>query len=147
MDDDRRKFCKYAGLAVVGAALPAGCLNGGGGGNPADIVNAGKTSDVLLNDYDPVQVPGHNIMICRDAGGLYAMSLNCTHARCILTFANDTAPMFTCNCHGSTFDYNGQHPTAPASQPLDHYKLTVDSAGNMTVDTGTIVDPSTRTQG
>ncbi len=114
----------------------------------AALIAGGKASDVVLDDLVEIRVPGYNINIGRDDGGLFAMSANCTHAHCVLVFQSDTPPpSFLCTCHGSTFDYYGQNPTAPAPSPLDHYKLIIDGAGNLSVDTGTVVPATTRTAG
>ncbi len=158
MRDERRKFCQLVGLSITAACLKlgaSGCSKAPG----MDVwtINAFKAADVVLNGTQLVQLSaeGHtsqNLYFCRDAGGLYVMSANCTHARCVLQF-NPTDPMtpgtpdFECNCHGSTFDYNGQHQTPPAPSPLPHYQLTVEADGTLVVDAGTEVDPSTRTRG
>lgn len=147
MDDDRRKICQVTGLAMVGALLPStsgGC--GGGTSAVGGVVNAGPTSQVVLGDVLELRVPDHNIDICRDEKGLYALCANCTHARCVVTFQS-RQDGFLCGCHNSTYDYNGEHNTPPAPAPLPHYKLTVDGSGNMLVDTGQIVAATDRTPG
>jgi Rieske Fe-S protein len=157
MDNQRRKFCQVAGLAVVGGPLllahGTGCHNSGDPGGAVWTINAFKAQDVMLGDAMIVQLsapnyPSANLYFCRDAGGLYVMDANCTHANCVLSWDDPTLPMkFLCTCHGSTFDYNGQNNTPPAPAPLPHYKLTVASDGTLVVDVGTMVDATTRTAG
>ena len=147
MDDGRRKFCQASGLVIAGAILPsqAGCLGG-----QETFFNGGAASSVKMNDAVEVQIPDHFAYVCRDAGGLYAMSAYCTHAHCVLQFNSVATGMplgFLCNCHDSTFDYNGQNQTAPAPAPLTHFKLVVDTNGNLFIDPSTPVDPTDRVKG
>jgi Rieske Fe-S protein len=162
MDEDRRKFCQATCAALCAAALPiplAGCQKAAG----SDVwtITSFKAGDVMMNEALLAQVadpnnldkPSHNFYFCRDAGGLYVIDANCTHARCVLVFSPvDTdnmhpLPSFDCSCHGSTFDYNGQNPTPPAPTPLVHYQLTVEPDGTLVVDAGTTVTPDIRVAG
>jgi Rieske Fe-S protein len=156
MDENRRKFCQVTGMTIAGAAVLPACSNMAHVGtqrcgmpaSPIVVITDFKASDVALDDALIEQQTDHNLYIARDAGGLYAMNANCTHACCIVNWDSPDLPKkFSCSCHGSTFDANGQNPTAPAPGPLEHYKLTVDAQGNITVDTSEQVDPSTRTPG
>jgi Rieske Fe-S protein len=145
MDSNRRKFCQASGLVLASGLLPAGCL-----GNSEQFFHGGPASSVALNDSMEVPIPDHVTLICRDAGGLYAMSAYCTHAHCIVQFnpaMGSTPPNFICNCHMSQFDFNGQNQAPPAPSPLQHFKLVVDTTGEMFIDPLTIVDPKTRTPG
>jgi Rieske Fe-S protein len=137
---ERRKFCQLTGLAVASASLPlaTGCSR-----VPAGSIDAGKASLYVTDDAIPVQVPGFNFYVCHDAGGLYAMSANCTHAHCFLQF-NGAQVGFQCPCHDSTFDYNGQNNTPPAPGPLQHFQVIVDG-GELFIDPNQPVDPTTRT--
>jgi Rieske Fe-S protein len=139
-------------MALVGAALPSTACGGGGVTQLAPgIFNSGKPSQVALNDVLEQRAPDVAYDICRDAKGLYALAAYCTHAHCVLQFetpAQGAANLgFICNCHNSEFDYNGAVLSPPAPTALAHYKLTLDAAGDMIVDTNTVVDPATRTAG
>lgn len=156
MDDSRRKFCQATGVALVGSMVP---LQIGCGGTmqmgESPIVNTGLTAAmVMVSDAEIVQVPDHNIYVCHDGMGFYAMSANCTHARCIIQFTNPNDgedppdPLgFRCNCHNSQFDFNGNVVSPPAPSPLPHFKMTVDGSGMFVVDTSKVVDASTRLPG
>jgi Rieske Fe-S protein len=148
MDDQRRRFCQAGGgLLLASALLPAaGC---GGSSTTSDggtMVLAGTTDMVPMGMVIFVTAPGFNINVCHDAGGFYALDGNCTHAHCVLLFADASNPTgFACPCHMSTFDYNGQNPTGPAAStgPLKHYKVIL-SGTQLYVDTSTTVDASVR---
>jgi cytochrome b6-f complex iron-sulfur subunit len=131
---------------MIRAALPAVAVAGcGSAPSGPNIVAAGPTSQVVLGDVLEVRVPDHNIDICRDDKGFYAMSANCTHAACLILYQSQ-ADGFLCPCHGSTYDYNGQNQTAPAPMPLQHFKLIIDG-GNLYVDTSQPVPATDRTSG
>lgn len=102
--------------------------------------SAGPASAIM--EGSPKYVSSVNAYVCRDAGGLYAVSARCTHQGCTV---DPDASGFSCPCHGATFDINGQNPTSPAGSPLPHYALCVDSSGDLQIDKSQHVDPSTRT--
>ena len=81
------------------------------------------------------------LFLCRDGGGLYALSAACTHEGVKIT---KQTSRFYCPAHGATFDLNGEHPTSPALSPLDHYALCVDANGDILIDYNTVVSASTR---
>jgi len=148
--EDRRRFC--AALVVIGASA---CSSSPGTSTALDDLagvdltgttsacsagtSAGPAADIV--EGTPHYVSSANVYVCRDAGGLYAVSARCTHQGC--TVSAD-ASGFSCPCHGATFDLNGQHPTSPASAALPHYALCVDASGDAQIDKSKSVDPSTR---
>lgn len=106
------------------------CAAATSGGSAASITAA-----------SPKYISSAHVYVCRDSGGLYAMSSLCTHAGCKVTL--DTTQWY-CGCHGATFDLNGQNPTSPAFSPLKHYEMCVDGSGNVQVNTSKTVSASTR---
>lgn len=108
-------------------------------GSCSGTVNAGAATAIVAGS--PKYISANKIYVCRDSAGLYAMSSACTHQGCKLTVE---ATDFWCNCHGATFDLNGQNPTSPANRPLNHYALCVDSSGDIEINPSQVVDPSTR---
>jgi Rieske Fe-S protein len=87
-----------------------------------------------------------NVVVGRDADGVYAMSGVCTHAGCLLGDASRTiADGLTCACHGSAFDGDGNVTRGPARAPLQHYQVTIAADGSITVDGSQAVAASTRT--
>jgi Rieske Fe-S protein len=81
------------------------------------------------------------LAIGRDGAGVYAMTLICTHAGCE---ANVVGQEVICPCHGSRFDANGNVSSGPAPAALEHYVVSVDGSGNLTIHTGEVVDSAAR---
>jgi cytochrome b6-f complex iron-sulfur subunit len=81
------------------------------------------------------------LAIGRDGGGVYAMTLVCTHAGCD---ANVRGDEIVCPCHGSTYNANGNVTGGPAPRALEHYAVSADDAGNLTIHVASVVDAATR---
>jgi len=64
---------------------------------------------------EPFVPPGRSVALFRDAEGVYAISLVCTHLGCIVT---PTAQGFECPCHGSAFARDGSVTRGPAPSAL-----------------------------
>lgn len=125
-----------ADLATAGSSPD---LAQASGNTCATGVSGGAASAITASS--PKYVSTAKAYVCRDAGGLYAMSSLCTHSGCKVSL--DTNQWY-CPCHGATFDLNGQHPTAPAYSSLKHYEMCVDGSGNVQIDTSKTVSASTR---
>ncbi|MBI4951240.1 MAG: Rieske (2Fe-2S) protein [Myxococcales bacterium] len=141
----RRHFLHVlaAGGALASTGAIAGCSKNGECGISGQIP-AGNSK--LLTVGSLTVVSGQPLCIGRDANGVYAMSLICSHACCdIGETGTVTDTELTCGCHDSTFDANGKVTGGPAETPLEHFPVTIDATGRMTVDTDVTVDPSTRT--
>ena len=83
---------------------------------------------------------GRTVSIFRDADGVYAISLVCTHLGCIVT---PTATGFECPCHGASFDRDGLVTKGPAPAGLPW--LTVTGSGDrLMVDEGAPVSLGTK---
>lgn len=80
-----------------------------------------------------------------DSGGLYALSLICTHQGCDLSVDGDvSASGIQCFCHGAQFDAHGNVFGGPARSKLVHFALTKDAGAQLTVHTGSQVAESVR---
>ena len=79
--------------------------------------------------------------VCRDARGLFALTAICTHAGCSVDFANTA---FSCHCHGSAYDFNGNVTRGPAPKSLVHYAMCVTPGGTVGYDVTTTVDAAAR---
>lgn len=87
--------------------------------------------------------PGRSVALFRDEGGVFAISLVCTHLGCIV---RPEADGFHCPCHGSRFAPDGHVVRGPAPKPLEWYEVSRAGAGTYIVDLGTPVPAGTRCQ-
>jgi nitrite reductase/ring-hydroxylating ferredoxin subunit len=144
---DRRTFLSLAGASTglviaIGAGVPA-CGNPKGS-PPTGPVVAGNAAALSVGDLMVMS----NVIVARDAAGLYGMSAVCTHAGCLLDDSSQTvAAGLSCPCHGSAFDGNGAVVRGPATTPLQHYAIAVAADGTITVDGSQLVSSGTRTLG
>ena len=138
----RRRF-----LQIVAAGTAGAVCTGCGSDDPAvpgGPIKAGNVKDLPVNTLEPVS--GQPVAIGRDDKGIYALSLICTHRSCdISTQGSVSFAGITCNCHGSKFSGNGAVTQGPANQPLEHFKVDIDAAGELTIQGGTVVDAAART--
>jgi cytochrome b6-f complex iron-sulfur subunit len=146
-DPSRRRFLTVLAAGAFASALDAGCSSPSGGVGPAHIgtVDAGNVSEYPVGSLGAVDA--QPVAVGRDAQGVYAMTLTCTHAGC--NMAVDGSVSFSaglaCACHGSRFDRNGNVTQGPATKPLVHFKVTIDASGEITVHGDQQVSESTRT--
>jgi cytochrome b6-f complex iron-sulfur subunit len=140
----RRRLLSLAGsstgLLVIVSAIPA-C------GNPTGTPPTGPVAAANVSALSVgTMITMSNVVVARDAGGVYAMSAVCTHAGCLIDDASGTvAAGLYCPCHGSAFDGNGAVTRGPARAPLQHYAVTIAGDGSITVDGGQPVPADTRT--
>jgi Rieske Fe-S protein len=137
----RRKLLLVGGGVVCAHAI--GC----GGSEPIVLpkeIAAGNVSTVAVNTLRAV--PGVAAAIGRDAGGIYAMSLVCTHQGCDIS-ANGGPVNFNvihCGCHGSEYDNQGNVRFGPSTTPLPHLLVTKDAANELTIHGDTVVAATDR---
>jgi cytochrome b6-f complex iron-sulfur subunit len=129
------------GFSFANGGSSAGTSTGtaGSSGTTGSLILAGNVSSIAVGSL--VVVAGIFLM-GRDAQGLYAMSMQCTHKGCALVFSG---AQLDCPCHHSRFDSNGNVLVGPATTQLPHWALAVDAAGNISVDRYTVVSGNTRT--
>jgi Rieske Fe-S protein len=109
---------------------------------PGDIT-AGNVSGLATGALNAIA--GSTVAIGRDAMGVYALTLVCTHQGCTAAPAGATgARQINCPCHGSQFDRNGAVIRGPAGRPLVHFAVTIDAGGNIVVHTNTQVAATVR---
>ncbi|HXN32541.1 MAG TPA: Rieske (2Fe-2S) protein [Polyangiaceae bacterium] len=135
----RRRF-----LAVAGAAAAA-CACSSAGTTPAQVgvIAAGNVAQLPVGSLRAVgNAP---TCIARDAGGVYSMTLTCTHTGCDMGANGSVSPEgLFCGCHGSEFDVNGNVVVGPARYPLDHFAVSVDAGGNLTIHGDEVVGATER---
>ncbi len=138
----RRCFLKIVG---VGSAVSGfGCSSGAAAPEAFGDVTAGNVSSISVGTLQAVS--GAPAILGRDDTGLYAMTSTCTHEGCDMIHdgtINDSGA--SCNCHGSRFDVNGKPIAGPAGATLQHFAVSIDAAGAITVHGGTEVDATVRT--
>lgn len=121
------------------------------------VFAVGKPSDYPDPQLYKVKNLTSNVLIGRDANGLYAMSSLCTHQCCDLNSTQQGFPygnfttfsgqkVIQCNCHGSMFAYDGTVVRGPAFQSLPHYQLDLGCDGILYADTSKPVAKSQRLQ-
>lgn len=138
---DRRRFLSVVAATTTTAAIGCGS---GGADPPSGPIAAGKVGDLPPGTLRAVS--GHAVCIGHDTGGIYAMTLICTHQQCDMsTDGSVSASGVSCNCHGSRFSVNGAVQSGPASGPLDHFRVDIDGSGNMTIQADSVVDAAART--
>ncbi|MCA1825733.1 MAG: ubiquinol-cytochrome c reductase iron-sulfur subunit [Myxococcales bacterium] len=124
----RRKLLLIGSGAVCAHAL--GC----GGDSPqlSPVIDAGNEADVATGTLRAV--PRKGVAIGRDARGIYAVSLICTHAGCDMSQDGAVSSgSIQCFCHGSVFDGQGNVLRGPARDPLPHLVVTADASGELTI--------------
>ncbi len=106
----------------------------------------GKPSDYPATGlYKVTNIPS-NVMIGRDANGLYAISSLCTHQCCDMNDSQsgyaygsfttlNGQKVLRCNCHGSEFAYDGTVVRGPASSSLQSFQLDLGCDGVLYADT------------
>lgn len=150
-EPSRRQLLKTAavGCATCGLAACVGPINPTGGNDtsssPATPSNVpgGNVSDYFSGDLVAV---GWSVAVGYDSGGIYAMTTICTHAGCdMANYGQVNSRGLFCGCHGSEFDVDGNVIRGPAFRPLQHYKVTVGSNGDIHVDSTNVVSQGTRT--
>lgn len=73
-----------------------------------------------------------------DGIGLMALWQRCVHLGCRVPSC-DSSQGFECPCHGSKYNRHGEYEDGPAPRNLDRFGVSVDAAGDLVIDTGTIV--------
>jgi len=134
--DDRRRFLVVgAGLAV--APLCAGCGD--------DAPTEGRVDMAAVGDLAVGQRLANRdarVVLVRDAMGLFAFSMNCTHERCVVNDP-ETDGSVVCPCHNSRFDGEGRRVSGLAMRDLPRHFVEV-SGGRVFVDTSRTVDAAAR---
>jgi len=73
-----------------------------------------------------------------DGVGLMALWHRCVHLGCRVP---DCIPSqgFECPCHGSKYNAHGEYAAGPAPRNLDRFAVSVNGAGELVIETGTVV--------
>ncbi len=110
----------------------------------AVLSSPSKTFRVAIPETLPVGeafVPsGRSVALFKDAEGVHAISIVCTHLGCIV---KPIADGFSCPCHGSSFAKDGSVTKGPAPRALSWLKVTT-AGGTVLVDEGATVPAGTK---
>jgi cytochrome b6-f complex iron-sulfur subunit len=141
----RRDFLGTAALASATAALGFGAIGALQLPKAAILPSPSKKFRAALPETmvpgTPFIPPGRSVAIMRgDKGGLYALSIVCTHLGCIVK-PSETG--FDCPCHGSRYKPDGTVVRGPAPKALKWLAVSSAGAGGVIVDEGTEVKPGT----
>lgn len=121
----RRDFLGIASLCAAGAALVFAGIGMLRLPKAAVLSSPSKKFRVTLPDSlaegEPYIPPGRSVALFRDAEGVFAISLVCTHLGCIVKNIPDG---FECPCHGSRFEPDGGVTKGPAPTALPWHKVT-----------------------
>jgi cytochrome b6-f complex iron-sulfur subunit len=82
------------------------------------------------------------LFLFRSTSGFHAISSVCTHLGCNVRRVGPEG--FSCPCHGSLFDANGQVVRGPATRPLASLGLQLSPRRELVVDQRRIVEPNYR---
>jgi Rieske Fe-S protein len=129
-------------LLVLGGGWVAAACGPDFPGLPATVA-AGNVSSLPQGTLRAIS--GEGVAIGRDAAGIYALSLICTHSGCDMSVDGSvSAGSIDCFCHGSVFNSQGAVLRGPAQTSLPHLLVTEDAAGNLTIHGQQVTDASTR---
>jgi cytochrome b6-f complex iron-sulfur subunit len=100
---------------------------------PPQSFKIGEPSDFEKGKVDLRFKKKYNIWVVRNDDGIYALSTVCTHLGCTPNWLS-TERKFKCPCHGSGFRISGINFEGPAPRPLERYKISLASDGQIIVD-------------
>lgn len=128
-------------------------LKGGFG----SVINAGKLDDIVAAieaDDEPYYFGAGRFYIVPYAGkasedadyaaegvasqGIMPLYQRCVHLGCRVPFCKQSQ-WFECPCHGSKYNTAGEYKLGPAPRGLDRFSVQITDAGDVMVDTSSIV--------
>ena len=134
-DITRRGFVKTLWIALISismlevAAVIAAFLSSGGKRPKASRVQPfkvlGKVEDIPKGSVTAFRSDKLYLVRMQD-GGFLALSLQCTHLGCAITWNKDRGE-FDCPCHASSFSMGGDVNSPPAPRALDTYRIIIEA--------------------
>ncbi len=115
--------------------------------HPPSVFQIGRIEDFLSTEppdsYGVISIDSrfkqdHRFFVVRETGRIYALFARCTHLGCTVNWFPGLR-IFKCPCHGSEFHSDGKEFAGPAPRPLDRLKISLDSEGNILVDTRVVL--------
>lgn len=142
IDERRRKFMsRIAALLGTLAVFEAGWIGATFFGRRRSSEPSEKRAAVQIagpiERFEPGSVTafrdGHFYLVRLQDGGFLALHRKCTHLGCTVPWDEDEQK-FTCPCHASAFDMQGDVLSAPATRALELFTVRIDN-GMVEVDT------------
>ena len=107
-------------------------------GTPEEFLRRGGDADTYgIVFVDERWKSEQRFFIVRERGHVYAFSARCVHLGCTVNWFDDQR-IFRCPCHGSEFRSSGVQFAGPASRPLDRFRIVLNAAGELVVDTSIV---------
>jgi len=107
-------------------------------GTPEGFLNRGGEADTYgIVFVDERWKSEHRFFIVRELEKIYAISARCVHLGCTVNWFEDTR-IFRCPCHGSEYRSNGTQFAGPAARPLDRFRIVLNAAGELVVNTSIV---------
>jgi len=130
----RRGFIRYLWIALISvsilevATVLIAFLTSGGRKSAkmmkAELKVLGRLEDIPNGSVTAFRSDKLYLVRMTD-GGLLALSLQCTHLGCAITWNKDSGE-FDCPCHASSFSMGGEVISPPAPRALDTYPLRIE---------------------
>ncbi len=105
------------------------------------VIIVGDISDFAVGTIK--SLPQNKLIIFRDGAGIYAISSECTHLGCTLSYKKEKGA-FSCPCHGSIFNKDGVVQRGPANTDLPWFSVEVNAQGKIMVAKSKIVPVGTK---
>ncbi len=152
----RREFLQK-GLSIAGWGALFACAAGGTYQavrfffpsvvfHPPSVFQIGRLEDFLSTGHPDAHgvilvedrfKQEHRFFVVRERARIYALFARCTHLGCTVNWFSNLR-IFKCPCHGSEFHSDGKEFAGPAPRPLDRLKISLDTEGNLLVDTSVV---------
>jgi len=140
----RRDFLGLAGLWTAGIAIVGSVLGMMRLPKPRVLPETARKFRIGRPEEYPVGsaqvVPGQQVLVLSEAGGIAAISMICTHLGCVVS---KTPTGFICPCHGSAFGPEGRVLAGPAPSALRWLEVSQTVDGRLAVNADREVDPGT----
>lgn len=126
---NRKDFISKAGALVALGTLGVSFESCSDDDFPTPDLGNGLDVDMTQAPFDEiisrnwVLHPDENVLIVRWDGRIRAFTSVCTHEGCARDWVFGRG-VFTCTCHTSKFDYNGEVVAGPATKNLAEFSVT-----------------------
>ncbi len=81
------------------------------------------------------------VFLHNTSDGIFAISATCTHLGCVVA---EQETGFSCPCHGSVFDEDGNVVSGPAPRGLPWFEVSLSPSGQLVVDRSRPVEAGTK---